>query len=159
MQFKIDTPLGKTQKGDVRNGWYTDLEIKRTFTESQLTLDASRIIDPPNPHTVLPMIRGYSEALPDKDGQVYSLEYSQPVLKIRNGFWNPNIYFEDLFATAFVDQAVASSGDRQAAWGLELHLETKMMYDKMSPLDWGLRITQNQEGEECFNLFFRSVVN
>lgn len=159
MQFKIDTPLGKTQKGDVRNGWYTDLEIKRTFTESQLTLDASRIIDPANPHTVLPMIRGYSEALPDKDGQVYSLEYSQPVLKIRNGFWNPNIYFEDLFATAFVDQAVASSGDRQAAWGLELHLETKMMYDKMSPLDWGLRITQNQEGEECFNLFFRSVVN
>jgi hypothetical protein len=38
-----------------------------------------------------------------------TLEYSLPLLKIRKGLWNPNIYFEDLYCTFFTEGSYKNS--------------------------------------------------
>ena len=41
--------------------------------------------DPYNPDTVFPVLRGYAAALGDKTGNILRLDYSRPLIKIREG--------------------------------------------------------------------------
>lgn len=89
--------------------------------DSQIALRLSGVYDPDNPEATKFKIRGYDK-LEGKKGLTASLEYSRPLLKIRKGIWNPNLFFEDLclslFAeAAFLEEKTPSSG------GVELKQE------------------------------------
>lgn len=153
--IRFTTPFIIVNNDITRSGFYTDLSVQQYLPNSELDLKISTIDDPDNPDHVFPTIRGYDTELPAKQGQVVSLDYSRPLWEIRKGFWNPNLYFEDLIGTIFSDQAFSGSGDHQLSWGLEFHLETNTMY--MLPIDWGTRLVRNIEGNNRIELFLKTV--
>ena len=68
-------------------------------------------------------IRGYHEIYTER-GIGLVVEYGHPLLRIRKGFWNPNIFFEDLCGTLFTDMALPIKGRFYISSGMELKLET-----------------------------------
>lgn len=74
-----------------------------------------------------------------------SLEYSFPYRKIRDGFWNPNIYLEDLFLLFFIE---LSFREKKTFFGLGLEFRQELSLFLGSvklPLHLGYGI--NREGE------------
>lgn len=152
------TPRSTLKNDQKRSGVYGDAEIKQYLPGSELRLAAQYIDDPDNPdNDLFEEIRGYSNRLDAKYGKTFTLEYSRPLFKIRNGLWNPSLFFEDVSGTLFYDRAVAEKGPRQSSWGLELHLETKLMYGSF-PLDLGARIARNREEKNTYEIFFKTVM-
>ncbi|MDI6794380.1 MAG: hypothetical protein QME81_16200 [bacterium] len=73
-----------------------------------------------------------------------TLEYSRPLLKIRKGLWNPNLFFEDLCLALFTDAAF-SEEETQLSGGIELQQETGAFFGlKFAP---ALGLAYNKEGE------------
>ncbi|MEO0124138.1 MAG: hypothetical protein ABIL69_09080 [candidate division WOR-3 bacterium] len=84
--------------------------------------------DPQNPDTPSVSIRGYN-SVNVPEGTIFTAEYSHTLFKLRKGFWNPNIYFEDLFGIIFFDYAIFPEKDNYYSFGIELSLETKMCFN------------------------------
>jgi hypothetical protein len=154
--LKVSAPRSKLKNGDQRNAFYAQLKLRQYLPGSELEINAKYIDDPQNPDSVFDAIRGYDDELAAKEGSIYTFDYSRPFWKIRNGFWNPNIYFEDAIATLFWDEAVPKDGDKQSSYGLELHIETKMAYD-FFPLDLGYRFVRNNEKENTHEIFVKTT--
>jgi len=91
----------------------------------QLSLEVFGYLDPQNPDTPSIYIRGY-DVMSSPKGTITTIEYSHVLVKLRHGFWNPNIYFEDLFSTIFFDMAIPDNDKLYYSIGLEARLETKM---------------------------------
>lgn len=154
--LEASCPQATLKNGRERSGVYAQAELKQYVPGSQIRLAASYIDDPDNPdHDLFDALRGYDKGLPVKQGQIFTAEFSRPLVKIRRGLWNPNVYFEDLSATLFYDQAVPEIGATQSAWGLELHLETKALYNYLT-LDWGGRASCNREGDNTYEVFVKT---
>ena len=154
--LKVSAPRSKLKNGDQRAALYAQLKLRQYLLGSELEINAKYIDDPQNPDSVFDEIRGYDDELAAKEGSIYTIEYSRPFWKIRNGFWNPNIYFEDLIATFFYDEAIPKEGDKQSSYGLELHAETKLVYGYL-PLDSGYRFVRNNEKENHHEIFIRTI--
>jgi hypothetical protein len=149
--LELRTPIAKLTGGGERFGVYSDLNLVQYLPGSQVSLTLNTIDDPDNPDKVFPVIRGYQDNIFARKGMVWSAEYSKPLISIHNGWWNPNVYFEDLTATLFTDQVRPVLGENQSSYGLELHLETKTFYSV--PIDWGVRFSKNAEGEQQIGIF------
>lgn len=152
----VSAPQSQMKSGGERSGLYTDLEYKQYLADNQFRIRAQTIHDPDNPDDVFTTIRGYDDALTDKQGKMFTAEYSRSLFKIRKGLWNPSVYLEDVTGSLFDDQAISENGNRQESWGLELHLETKYAYNNLS-LEWGLRLVQNIEGDNRMEVFVKTV--
>ena len=100
--------------------------------------------DPDNPDSVELRIRG--DEMYAKTGGKLTLEYSHPILKIRWGLWNPNIYLEDLCGQVFFDYGVSTDGDYIWSTGVELKLETGLALGllKLAP-SGGFAINKDNE--------------
>jgi hypothetical protein len=152
----ISAPQSILNSRQERSAWYAELELKQYILGSEIRLSAQNIDDPANPDDVFTEIRGYEDALTDKQGNMFSVEFSRPLFKIRRGLWNPNVYLGDITGSIFNDQVIPENGKKQNSWGLELHLETSLAYNNLS-LDWGYRFVQNSEGENLYQIFVKTV--
>ena len=138
-----------------RTSVYLFSSLVQYLPKSQLQLGGLFLEDPQNLDTVFPTIRGYSDALAGHNGAAFSADYSIPLIFIRDGLWNPGVYFQDLVLDVFSDQAFDDRGGTQWSYGAELHLETKLTSaDTGLPNDLGVRFSLNQEGESEARVFF-----
>ncbi len=151
----VSLPQSKLKNGDQRNGVYAELALNQYLPKSELLLKTKYIDDPDNPDTLFTEIRGYDKELDAKKGVIYTLEYSKPIWRIRNGLWNPNVYFEDVVLTLFGDAAVPEIGENQSSYGVEFHFETKLLY--FTPLDWGYRFVRNNSDENTHEVFLKTM--
>jgi len=89
------------------------------FDAGKLDLDLTGFKD----YTKVWSFRGRSAtaAYAEKGAQL-DCQYSQRLFEIRNGFWNPNIFFGDLYGGPFVE-LLSSDVYNFSAWGFELTLE------------------------------------
>lgn len=117
--------------------------MSRYIKDSQLSLGLIGVYDLDNPDPEELQIRGYDELKSNKWLAV-SLEYSRPLLKIRKGIWNPNLFFEDLCLSLFTDAAF-SEEETHFSGGVELQQETgAFFWVKFAPT---LGLAYNKEGE------------
>jgi hypothetical protein len=79
------------------------------------------------------------------NGIMLSAEYTKLLWHVREGFWNPNVYIEDIFGSLFVDAVFPEDAETQYSVGAEIHVEMKALF--WVPVDVGLRFTVNREGD------------
>jgi len=155
----FNTYIGRKSMSSIvdRTGFYTTAELTRYINHSELDIGVAHIYDPDNPKKVFPSLRGYSGSLSAKKGFVLSVDFSVPLFEIRRGLWNPNIYWEDVCATLFWDDAIPDkrySERRQCAGGVEFHLETKLFFNGI-PADLGVRLSRNRENDSRIVFFLK----
>ena len=153
----ITAPLQRDDWGSTRNRTATYLfgSLFQYLPQSQLVLSGIWLEDLQATGTVFPTLRGYSDGLPGRQGLALSEDYSVPLFQIRDGLWNPSVYFQDLVLDLFSDQAFDNQGGSQWAYGAEIHLETKFFntYTGFSE-NLGVRFSRNQSGENRVEAFF-----
>jgi hypothetical protein len=91
-------------------------------------------------------IRGYDYAFETNQGAVIQANWYKPVIKIREGLWNPQIYIEDINLGFFCDAAIPipkNEALRQTSGGLEILTELGMAY--YLRLNFGVRFSYNQD--------------
>jgi hypothetical protein len=102
----------------------------------------------------LPAPRGYSEGLAASSGFTLDLDIALRLLKIRQGFWNPPLYVQDVYFSPFATAALNEELELQAAGGLEMHWEIKVLAAYTGwPVDLILRAAVNREGLFSFGFF------
>ncbi len=125
------------------------ISLAQYVPDGKISLRGNYIYDPDNADDVMPVIRGYSDALQGSTGTSWKLDYTRPLVRIRAGLWLPiNMYVEDLCGGVFFDSAFAAG--TQYACGAELHLETTWFF--VLPVDLGFRVSINKENEFKWNL-------
>jgi hypothetical protein len=155
LNLLVSSPQSRLQNDESRSGFYATADWNQYFGENQIHLMAKYLDDTKNPDEVFDEIRGYDDELDAKRGKLFTLEYSRPLFRIHNGLWNPSVYFENVYGTLFMDQALPDHGERQSSWGVELHLETKALYGFL-PVDWGGRYVHNREGDNKYEVFVKT---
>jgi hypothetical protein len=155
LNLQVSSAQSRLKNDENRSGFYATADWNQYFGENQIHLWAKYLDDPKNPDAVFDEIRGYDVELAAKKGKMYTLEYSRPLFQIHNGLWNPSVYFENLSGTLFMDGALPDIGERQSSWGVELHLETKLLYGYIS-CDWGGRYAHNREGDNRYEVFVKT---
>lgn len=148
--------LDKTYtQGMQRQAYYLYSDFQRYISGREISINLLAIDDDLNPDEVFPLIRGYTKKSEAHTGIKYSLEYSQPLFRLRWGLWNPNFYFEDLCGVVFHDGIIGKNSIDQSSVGCELHLETKLMFG--SNYDLGVRWSLNKENAKTTGVFFKTV--
>jgi len=106
----------------------TEMQITRYINNSQVKLKLWGKYQPDAPEKEELMIRGY-ENVDDKNPlkgnklALVSAEYTQPVLSINGGLWNPNIFLYDLCLSVFTEAGFAEGQKTKASYGIELWQE------------------------------------
>jgi hypothetical protein len=132
-----------------RQGIKVNTYLKQYIKSSQIGFRLNGVYDPDNPEEEALDIRGYADSIKSNKGATISLEYSRPLLKIRKGIWNPNIFFEDLCLSIFSDAAF-SKGERRFSVGVELQQEAGIFFWLNFVSTIGL--AYNKEGEKTVYL-------
>lgn len=108
--------------------------------------------DPQEPDTHSITIRGDTSITVSR-GALCVVEYSHHLLNLRWGMWNPNIYFEDLFGTVFIDYCLSHTGENINSVGLELKLETKVVFGFFQLIPTvGIALIKGKEFKPYFKL-------
>ncbi|MBI4722885.1 MAG: hypothetical protein HY769_07840 [Candidatus Stahlbacteria bacterium] len=110
-----------------RTAQYFQINVENYIRSGEVRFLANGYNDPANPDSIGIKIRGYPYFYA-KTGTSFTVEYSRPMLKIRKGLWNPNIFFEDLCGAIFTDIALLNESEYKASLGVELKLETGIMF-------------------------------
>ena len=135
-----------------REGVKAEAYLSRYLKDSQIGLRLSGINDPRESGERETNIRGYDESIKGDRLAVVSLEYSRPLLKIRKGLWNPNLFFEDLCLTLFTEAAF-SEGETQFSGGVELKQEAGAFFSFFHFVPT-MGISFNKEEEVMVYLYF-----
>jgi len=128
-----------------RTGFFGSLGLNQMLLNGELLIKLTGFSDTQNSDTPLISIRGY-EDIHSQSGFIFKTEYSHRLLNIRKGLWNPNIYFEDLFGTLFIDYAIDREQEKYYSTGFELGVETKVCFGsiKIFPRT-GIAINKNKK--------------
>ncbi|MFH0888796.1 MAG: hypothetical protein V1871_06260 [Planctomycetota bacterium] len=121
---------------------------------SELMASLYLINDPDKTESQEITIRGYSaeDTLKTKRGGTFTLEYSFPILKGRDGSWNPNIYRGDFALAGFGDVAFGEGNSPLYSGGVEFRLEAALgLYITFIPV---IGIAFNKDGENSLYLSF-----
>jgi hypothetical protein len=103
----------------------------------------------------LPAPRGYEAGLSAVSGLGLDLDFPIRLLRIRQGFWNPPLYVQDIYFSPFGAAAVNERLEWQVAAGAELHWETKAFAAFTGwPADLILRLAVNREGSVSMGIIF-----
>lgn len=133
-----------------RLGWQGNLVLKQKLgpwmefnSNLKMAFDPDADID-----EVFGNIRGYSKSWDHNKGTTFRNTINAPIIRVREGIWNPNIYLDDICLGLFYDGAI--TGDKQPtldrwAGGIELIGEFSLGY--MGSLDLGLRVAYNKDGK------------
>ncbi len=100
-------------------------------------------------------IRGYAEIeTTDPVFATTTLEYRHRLLVMRFGIWNPNIFFEDLYAHVFVDAALDSRELLGASVGLELSPEIHLFWGflRLAPI-FGVSVNIDRKIKSHFGVW------
>ncbi len=111
-----------------RTGIKGTMGINKILFNGEIRFLINGFYDPQNPDQVSISIRGY-DYLKAPKAATFTAEYSHPLLKLRSGFWNPNVYFEDFIGICFFDYAVLPDNEDCLSGGVALGLETKMGFN------------------------------
>ena len=98
---------------------------------------------------VFPRMRGYDSDWLQTSGALISNSWYAPILKIRNGIWNPNIYIEDINLGLFYDYALPGDGNANStrfSYGGELIAELFAFYNY--GMNLGVRLSYNKESKD-----------
>lgn len=131
-----------------RLGWQANLAIKQKLSSKmEFNSKASLAYDPnANPDEVFGKLRSYNKRWEQKKGAIIQNTIYAPIIKIREGIWNPNIFLDDIHLGLFYDTAILAENqfviDRWST-GIELIGELSMGY--MGSLDLGFRLGYNKQ--------------
>jgi len=133
----LQIPLERKALGnDIdRTGYYAGLSLQRCVNESEINLGFNGFYDPDSPTLKGYIVRGYNNVLASRGEIMGNIEYSLPLLKIRKGIWNPNIYLEDAYLKIFMEGAFNEEGERRVSIGAELSTGVKLLFGsvKLAP--------------------------
>ena len=140
--LRIKTPLSSELRSSVFAAWDPDARKDKVF----------------------PSMRGYDDN-PDvatddwgqDKGAIVTNTWYIPLLKIRDGLWNPNIYLEDINLGVFYDYGLPGDGDashHRYSYGAELIAEIFAGYD--FGFNIGARYSINKDGTETISLILGS---
>lgn len=131
-----------------RLGWQGNLAIKQKLgPRMEINSKVAMAFDPDaGEDRVFSNIRGYTKGWDHNKGTTFQNTIYTPLIRIREGIWNPNIFLEDICLGLFYDGAI--TGDQEPvlerwAGGIELIGEFSMGY--MGSLDLGLRLAYNKD--------------
>jgi hypothetical protein len=99
-------------------------------------------------------IRGYEDSIPIQRGVRLTLSHETPIFKIRYGFWNPNIFFEDLSFLIFADSLFGKGIKPRLSGGMEFKVEGASSFSFPFVPTIGLAINRDKEITIYFNLRF-----
>lgn len=131
--LRLKAPLSTELRSNVFAAWDPDIDTKA--------------------EPVFPTLRGYTKDWPQNSGVMFSNSWYAPILKIRNGLWNPNIYLEDVNLGLFYDYALPGDGksaNTLSAYGLELIAEIFAGYS--FALNLGVRFSWDRDGNPLTSL-------
>ncbi len=106
---------------------YTIARLVQHFPYSNLIIDAVRGFSGKPGAGFVFKARGYDDGPYDHNMTALNAQITAPLLKLRFGLWNPNIYFEDICVNLFCD-SVFTGGETQLSGGGGLQLETKLLF-------------------------------
>jgi hypothetical protein len=138
-----------------RLGWQGRLNLRlQAPLSSELRLNGLAAYDPDAPKDeVFPTLPGYkADWLQNRGATVVGTLY-KPVIKVREGIWNPNLYLEDINLGLFAGAAVPwdrDDADTRYAYGAELVAELSAAF--MLSLNLGVRFSINRDGDRLWTL-------
>jgi|GEM_PF-1540865 len=136
-----------------RSSQFLSVTGQRTFTTSRLRCKMTIFSDRNNPDSLQIQIRG-TDAFQALQGYVLRAEYSHKIFALHWGLWNPNVYFEDVFATVFCDYGRSSRENHAYSIGIEIRPEIKAGFGY---LQFSPRIGCAYTDENRITWFFRLV--
>ncbi|UCG29655.1 MAG: hypothetical protein JSV53_09125 [candidate division WOR-3 bacterium] len=135
-----------------RSGQRLQLGVRQFMLGGEFRFYSDAYVDRRNPDVRAFSLRGYDE-IESSRALVMAMEYGHRLLKLRGGLWNPNIYFEDLFWSAFADFALTDAGTTYYSVGMELRLETKTGFGFVQVIPrFGIALTKAGEVKTFFTL-------
>lgn len=133
-----------------RLGWQGQMTLRQRLTnkaEFNSILNVGYDPDAPSDEVFYP-IRGYSNELYANKGFTLRNTLYMPVLKVREGLWNPQIYLEDIHLGLFYDLAKPEdklSTHEHHSYGAEIIGELGMAFQGI--LTAGMRVGKTKTGE------------
>lgn len=106
-----------------RNAYRVQVGVRKAAGPGEFRVQAKVVQDLHNPEPLSPRARGYATSLSTKRFFLLNLEYSSVIFQLRRGFWNPNLFLEDIALVGFSDALTTREGKRQISAGLELRFE------------------------------------
>jgi hypothetical protein len=110
-----------------RNAQFASLSISQSIKDGVFIVSSIIGSNTQDIDTMQFSLRGYDD-VPATRGLFTSAEYSHKLFSVRKGFWNVNMYFEDIFATLFVDYGLDHENASFASAGCEISTETKVAF-------------------------------
>jgi len=131
-----------------RVGWQSYIQYHQKLPFNSELKTTAQIADDKaaNEDEVFGSIRGYDYAFETNQGAVFQANWYKPIIKIREGLWNPQIYLEDVNLGFFCDAAAPfpqNEALRQTSGGLEIITELGLAYNLR--LNFGVRFSFNQD--------------
>lgn len=138
-----------------RLGWQGQLVVRqKCLINSELNSTLNIAYDPDADFDeVFYPIRGYDKELYANKGITLRNTLYKPLLKIRQGTWNPQIYLEDINLGFFYDMAMPQTKAayiKQYSYGIELIAEIGLAF--MDFTNVGFRYSTNKESERTLSL-------
>jgi hypothetical protein len=108
-------------------------------------------IDMHNPDTAAMYIRGYARIKTPR-ALIIRTEFSHPLIKVKKGLWNPNVFFEDICGVLFFDYGLTDDKISYPSVGGEIKLETKIGFGYLQFVpEVGFAYTKEQK----FKIFYK----
>lgn len=141
-----------------RLGWQGQMNfLQQIGDSSELRSTLNFAIDPDaDTDEVFYPLRGYKKELANNRGITLRNSLYRPILKIRNGLWNPQLYLEDinlgLFFDAAHDELKQDTGIKQYSYGVELIAELFTAFNAQMQI--GIQAGITKEKEQFIGLIF-----
>lgn len=105
-------------------GYFTKLSLVENLNYGKLLNDIVWVKNRDELSVIkdIPKIRGYDNVIKSNDTIYTTVNYTIPLLKIRKGLWNPNIYFYDTGVNFFGDYAFDRKNNKnnESSCGIEI---------------------------------------
>jgi hypothetical protein len=126
---------------------YTTAVLVHHMPDSNITFTSGFTATDHAGETYSFMTRGHADAPKANSSMEFNAEYTRPILKLRAGLWNPNIYFEDICMNVFCDSVFTRAGNQRSC-GAGLQLETRLLF--IFPSAVSIQAAYTEEGRTVF---------
>ena len=139
---------------------YNELSSNAPDTGSEFRVISYLLNDPDRAEPAEFGIRGYhdDDTLKAFQGGTLTLEYSFPIMQGRSGWWNPNIYWEDLSLVGFSDLAFGEGADPNLSIGAEARLEVALGFSFRFVPALGFAFNREGDGELYLNFLLTTQI-
>jgi hypothetical protein len=143
-----------------RLGWQSFYQARQKMPlSSELRTSIHLAIDPEaDPDEVFAPIRGYSSSLSANEGITLKTSWYKPVIQVREGLWNPQVYLEDINVGLFYDASAPFDGEQvksRYSTGAELLAELGLAY--YLRVNAGIRFSLRNDRLSRFEFFIDTL--